>query len=165
MARFQHYWQECTHICKKSKLVIVNNTDNKVPTCIRSQDLWLSILAWLLYCSSSLSYWTYLSLLHDDINCHRKTNEEDNDEMPKNSWRHIVFRQFCISFWTNVDLLPTGINCPNPRKQSGKQNGVSEFASTIQCKRSQMLRLAIRDSSSTASKMWRMEKDVRTLYW
>ena len=60
---------------------------------------------------------------------------------------------FCISFWTNVDLLPTRINCPNPRKQSGKQNGVSEFASTIQCKRSQMLRLAIRDSSSTASKM------------
>ena len=58
-----------------------------------------------------------------------------------------------ISFWTNVDLLPTGINCPSPRKQSGKQNGVSEFASTIQCKRSQMLRLAIRDSSSTASKM------------
>ena len=35
---------------------------------------------------------------------------------------------FCISFWINVDLLPTGINCPNPRKQSGKQNGVSEFA-------------------------------------
>ena len=33
-----------------------------------------------------------------------------------------------ISFWTNVDLLPTGINCPSPRKQSGKQNGVSEFA-------------------------------------
>ena len=88
----------------------------------------MSILAWLLYCSSSLSYWTYLSLLHDDINCHRKINEEDNDEMP-NTVEDIYFSDkftpalFCIPIWTHVDLLPTGRYCPHPRKPSGKQNG------------------------------------------
>ena len=99
-----------------------------MPTCVRSQDLWLSIVAWLLYCSSSLSYWTSVSLLHDDINCPRKTNEEDYDEMPK-TVEDILFSDkftpalFCIPIWTNVDLLPTGRYCPHPRKLSGKQNG------------------------------------------